>query len=113
MFPTEVDHRSTDSEFSVWTAILSQETASSGLWQLKVAPPRGQGRDRTFSVDSQQVEFLGIAHCSKAMRTTNSDESGSCVKLYFGSKALSVKKSDFFIESEETRMLHRQCMVPP
>jgi len=106
-----------DSGWRVWTATLSQGTVdTTGSWQLKVQPPRGQGRDRTFAVDPGQVELLGLTHRSKTLRTTDSDESEDCVKLYFGSMILSVQKSDFTAAVEEAGVgmeEYRQQLMAP
>jgi len=93
----------------VWTASLSQgSTENSYLgWQLKVQPPPGQGRHRTFAVEPRQVEMLGLTHTSKTFRTTDSEEADNCVKLYFGSKFLSVKKSDFSVNTRDPRTAPR------
>jgi len=77
----------------VWTGELSQLDSA---WQLTVHPPKGQGEVKTFDVDKSYLRVLGLENTrTKNLRTTDADESKDEVKLFFGSKFLSVPKSEF------------------
>lgn len=92
----------------VWTGELGQEGAA---WQLTVNPPKGQGQSKTFEVEKSYLRELGLDNTrTKNLRTTDAEESDEEVKLYFGSKFLSVPKSVFHEEEgmngEEERISH-------
>jgi len=77
----------------VWTGELGQLDSA---WQLTVHPPKGQGQVKTFEVEKSYLIELGLENTrTKNLRTTDADESSEEVKLFFGSKFLSVPKSEF------------------
>lgn len=77
----------------VWTGELGQ---LGSVWQLTVHPPKGQGKVKTFDVDKSYLRELGLENTrTKNLRTTDAAESNDEVKLFFGSKFLSVPKSEF------------------
>jgi len=82
-----------------WSAALSRQESH---WQLKVTPPLGKGGPCSFSVEEEQVAQLGLDPNATTVSTTSSDECGASVKLYFGPKFLSVRKSDFAAEVKTT-----------
>lgn len=84
---------------SKWSAALSRLESH---WQLKVTPPLGKGRPCSFSVEEEQVAQLSLDPNATTVSTTSSDECGASVKLYFGPKFLSVRKSDFVAEVKTT-----------
>jgi len=76
-----------------WTGEISQLGSS---WQLTVSPPKGQGHSKIFELDKSQLLELGFENSRmKTLRTNETDDSGDHVKLYFGSKFLSVPKVVF------------------
>jgi len=77
----------------VWTGELSQVGPA---WQLTVNPPKGQGQSKTFDVEKSYLKELGLDNTrTKNLRTNDAEESDDEVKLFFGSKFLSVPKSVF------------------
>lgn len=87
----------------VWTGELGQVGSA---WQLTVNPPKGQGLVKTFDVEKSYLRELGLENSrTKNLRTTDSEESFDEVKLFFGSKFLSVPKS-VFQEEEDERISH-------
>jgi len=85
----------------VWTGELSQIGPT---WQLTVNPPRGQGQPKTFDVEKSYLSELGLDNTrTKNLRTNDAEESLDEVKLFFGSKFLSVPKSVFQEDSIEVQ----------
>merc|ERR1711971_1150716 len=76
-----------------WSGALSRLESH---WQLKVTPPLGKGGPCSFSLEEEQDPS------ATTVSTTSSDECGASIKLYFGPKFLSVRKSDFFAEVKST-----------
>jgi len=82
-----------------WSAALSRLESQ---WQLKVTPPLGKGGPCSFSVEEEQVAQLSLDPSATTVSTTSSDECSASIKLYFGPKFLSVRKSDFVAEVKST-----------
>jgi len=79
--------------WQIWTGELSQHGND---WQLTVNPPRGKGNSKTFEVEKSYLIELGLQNSrTKILRTNETEESRDEIKLYFGSKFLSVPKSMF------------------
>jgi len=92
----------------VWTGELGQLGSA---WQLTVNPPKGQGQPKTFEVEKSYLRELGLDNTrTKNLRTTDAEESDEEVKLFFGSKFLSVPKTVFqeevVMDVEEERISH-------
>jgi len=67
------------------------------LWHLSVSPQAQHQPTRTFRVEHKQLKELGLP-TDNSLSNTDAFESADSVRLFFGSKFLSVPKSVFVIK---------------